>query len=334
MVAESAATGCAFIQSAATLIFGEPDIPAVSTQALLDVATLNAAIQQQLANLGVPPTVASQIPLLPADATYADVRGTLCIFDQVAGTEPARVAVEVPVADPTSNIRKLYVELAVVGPDGNPYQVGTYPAGSPACVEQPLKAAAFVEFVTFTAAQAEQIKKALNNQDFSDLKDAIKQIRFNFSQLHFQAGQFSNNCTSVSNCETGGSCINGTCISAAARHNELLSDFELIMADPKLADDPETSYHDGEYALVPYFLLDTISQDTRQRFELDPDSSVTKSIKASVVDTSTEQTLMVRVSVEIGGDNLIKVPLDQSGFVLSFQPEIVINALEVIASQL
>jgi hypothetical protein len=80
-------------------------------------------------------------------------------------------------------------------------------------------------------------------------------------------------------------------------------------------------------------LLDSISEETPQRFELDPDSGVTQKIKQTILDppkAEDDLTMGVEAFVAFKESELFNTPIEGSGFAFKMQPEITINVLKVL----
>ena len=287
--------GCAFIESAAEITVGEPDISMVDIQATVSLDQVNDAFVGSL----TPEQRAAADGLglvFDSDATLLDLRSRLCELWKLGFYQRPRLDVELtPESNP--NIRQLTFRLEV--PIAADAPVST-------CLETGFTARAIVDFVPWTADQAAEVKEQLNT-DLSTLADAVIQIRFSFSQLGFMSN-------------------------AEPLPYDLVEDFAIVFT-ADIEDDPTTIYHEGRLSLIPFFLLDTVGEDTPQRFELDPDSPVTESIKQTILEppsTDEDTSLGVEAFVAFRESELNNTPLDGCGFVVNMQPEITINALKVI----
>ena len=119
--------------------------------------------------------------------------------------------------------------------------------------------------------------------------------------------------------------------------NGPLSLVKLLLASPTVSDNPDTPFDESIFELVPFFLLDTISPETPQRFELDPDSPITDEVKDRIANPplhATNISLQVQAHLTLALDVLGGTALNGSGVRIDLQPEIVINALTVIAETL
>ena len=175
-------------------------------------------------------------------------------------------------------------------------------------------ATASMDFAPWTVEQASQIREQLNT-DLEKLEDAIVQIRFEFKRAEFIRDE------------------NGQSV----RSNEALENFSLLLGDPTIVDDPETTRDESRFELVPFFLLDSITPETPQRFELDPDSEVTATVRAQIINPPSNpesMTLRVEAVIELKNSSIESTKLEGSGVGLHLQPEIVINALRVITESL
>lgn len=287
--------GCAFIESAAEITVQEPDIQPLTFNTKVTLDQVNNALFQGLPDeerilaesLGL---------LLPPGATYISLRSTLCELWKIGILPAPRVDVTVS-GQNDETLKSLVFRLEVpIGPD---VPVAT-------CLQTGFRAQALVEFMPWTPEQAAEVKAQLNTE-LSELRDAIVQIRFKFSQIDFLRGD-----TPVT--------------------SQLIEDFSITLG-ADIPDDPTTVFDDGRLLLVPYFLLGTVSPETPQRFELDPDSPVTTHIQDSIMEppTGTEaKTLGVEALVSFKESELANMPIEASGFALTLQPEIVINVLEVL----
>ena len=313
----SAWWGCALVEAAAELPFGaEAGIPGVSQTVTMDIDRVNAVLRQ-VSGLD---EQSFQTLALPSEATFADLRDLLCEMvvngfideprleleelNETGTPEPPRDSTDEEPTDPPegSNVRGSRLLLALETPDGG------------SCNEGTVKVELSVDFVPFTAEQAASLKEKLN-QDITQLADAIVQVRFLIRNIFFQRDV-------------------GT---GPAPAPEMLSSFYIAIADPSIPDDPDTPFEDGWLELVPFFLLSTISEETPQRFELDPDSPVTQGIKDVILDpppAGDPAVLQVEAGLTIDSAQLEATPLRNSGIVLDVQPEIVINGLKVVEKQL
>jgi hypothetical protein len=292
--------GCVFVVGAAVIPFGaEAGIPGVQEDATLSVANLNAALQ---AAFNVDPLLFEQFEMATT-ATYADLRSVMCAVVEADLMDEPRLDVNLTPTEIAPNIKSVFLRLEVVV------------EGGVECLKGGLRSELRVGFIPFTAEQAESLKKKLN-QDLSDLADAIVQIRFLIKEVHFQRN-------------TG---------SGPVVANEVLADFYIAIVEPSIPNDPATPFVDGWLEIVPFFLLNTISPTTPQRFELDPDSPVTQAIKGVLLtpptDGSPPMVLIVEASAELLPDQLALTPVTDSGIKLDAQPEIVINGLKVVEKQL
>ena len=288
-------SGCAFIESAAEITVGEPDIAAVEIESTVSLDQVNQAL---LGNLSEEQKIAAESLGLAFDsgATLLDLRSRLCELWKFGFYARPRLDIELtPEDDPNLKGVKVRLEVPIAAD-----------APVAACLETGFTVRAIVEFVPWTAEQAAQVKEQLNT-DLADLGDAIVQVRFAFSRLDFMRGE-------------------------EAIPSDLLEDFAIILiAD--VEDDPTTPYDDSRLSIVPFFLLDTISEETPQRFELDPDSLVTQSIKQTILEppsANDELAMGVEAFVAFRESELNSTPIDKSGFVFKMQPEITINVLKVL----
>jgi hypothetical protein len=115
--------------------------------------------------------------------------------------------------------------------------------------------------------------------------------------------------------------------------NGALAYFHLALVEPDIIDDPRTPYADGWLELVPQFLLDSITEESPERFELDPDSPVTAKLLRVLLtppETWADYTLTVEARVELSSDELVKTPLAGSGMIIHAQPEVVVDGLALL----
>ena len=288
-------SGCAFIESAAEITVGDPDIAAIEIESTVSLDQVNQAL---LGNLSEEQKIAAEGLGLAFDsgATLLDLRSRLCELWKFGFYARPRLDVEIAKED-DPNLKNVKVRLEVPIADDAPVS---------ACLETGFTARAIVEFVPWTVEQAAQVKDQLNT-DLADLADAIVQVRFAFSRLDFMRGD-------------------------EAITSELLEDFAIILT-ADVEDDPTSIFHEGRLSIVPFFLLDTISEETPQRFELDPDSLVTQSIKQTILEppaADDDLAMGVEAFVAFRESELFNTPIDASGFVFKMQPEITINVLKVL----
>lgn len=312
MAALATPSGCAFIESAAEITLGDPDIPAVREEAQVGATTVNNAIANVIPSHltqsipGVDPSNLQQAALdflglgLAQEASWAHLRLVLCEGTKLGVLDSPSLTLPLTPLNPT-NAREMTLSITVVAPEGD----------HGACLQGSLRLFHQTRYVPFTDAQAEDIQSQLG-ATIDNLDDAIVQVRFRFYQLglvqHLASGTVDT--------------------------NHVLSDFKLVVKDESLLDDPETPFHDGEVELVPFFLLSSISQDTPQRFELDPDAAITQNLQDTIVQFQSERDFLLQVTMEVQGHALADIPLQSSGVIVDLQPEVTISALEAISNLL
>lgn len=156
-----------------------------------------------------------------------------------------------------------------------------------------------VQYQLLEETKAKEIKKILSDETSPD---AIVQIRTRFSKLKYYQKEGDKKV------ETG----------------SLFAASELGVSSVGGLDDT---------VLVKQRYLSKISEKTPQRFELDPRAPFTKATKQAVIDGKTIWIeIFQRLAVPQG--NLYRVKLGGGGVELDFQPEFVINAIEVAKGQL
>lgn len=290
-------TGCAFVEDAAQVVLDEEmGLQRVEASATLDSGQFNKALDVLL--VGLPPNEWT----LGSKATWRDVRTTLCALRDADLLEAPELEVQIPVGPGSSQMRDITMQLGVVPPtaaDGEEVPCG---AGA-------LSARMRVSFAPFAVDNLEEIQTQLGD-NLSSLIDAVRQIRFAVGKVDFV-------------CERG---------AGPEVANDMLADFHLAVVEPDIIDDPRTPFADGWLELIPFFLLDTISEETPQRFELDPDSPVTQKLKRLLrqpAETWAEQTLTMETVITIEGQAL-ETALEGSGFAFWAQPEVVVDGLEVL----
>jgi hypothetical protein len=294
LVAMLLSTGCAFIESAAEITIGDPEITAIEIESTVTLEQVNDALFGGLSEQEKIAAEALGLVLSP-DATLTNLRSSLCELWKVGSLSRPRVDVEIEKDDANLKNVKLRLEVPIAAN-----------ASVTSCYQTGFTAQAIVSFVPWTIEQAAEVKKQLNT-DLANLADAIVQVRFSFSRLDFMRGEESIT-------------------------SELLEDFEIVLT-ADVEDDPTTIFHEGRLSMVPFFLLDSISEETPQRFELDPDSGVTQKIKQTILDppkAEDDLTMGVEAFVAFKESELFKTPIEGSGFAFKMQPEITINVLKVL----
>lgn len=290
------------MESAAEITVGAPDIPDFEIEVVVTASQINSALKEDMP--AAVATIAEQQGwLLNTKATWGDLRTSLCDLEKAGYIPDAGLAISMDKPEEASDhLAKVTLTLSVTG-----YEPGK-------CKEGRLMATASMDFAPWTVEQASQIREQLNT-DLEKLEDAIVQIRFEFKRAEFIRDE------------------NGQSV----RANEVLEKFSLLLGDPTIVDDPETSRDESRFELVPFFLLDSITPQTPQRFELDPDSEVTATVRAQIIDPPSNpesMTLRVEAVIELKTSSLVSTKLEGSGVGLHLQPEIVINALKVITESL
>jgi hypothetical protein len=294
-------SGCAFVESAAEITVGAPELPPIAIDVVLTYSQVNQSIMEGLSPQAKQVLEAAGLKL-KTTSTWLDLRNTLCTLTEKEILEAPRIEIGLDTPEGANNISSLVLLLEVITSSGE------------SCKEATLASSAVLDFIPFTHAQAEKMNEQLNT-DLASLKDAIKQIRFLFSRAEFVR------------------MVNGK--SEAANH--VLTDFQLLLASPTVSDDPATPFNESAFELVPFFLLETISAETPQRFELDPDSPITDEVKERIANPplhATNISLQVQANLTLALDVLGGTALNGSGVKIDLQPEIVINALTVIAESL
>ena len=293
---------CAFVESAAEITVGAPDIPEFQIEVLVQHSQVNKALTESLPADAIA-LAEAQGWLMKPTATWLELRNTLCQLEKAGWLKSAKLEVTMDKPSTASDhISQVTLELSVVGA----------PLGK--CTRGRLRAVAYLDFAPFSIAQAEQIREQLNTE-LDDLEDAIIQIRFMFERTELVRQQ-------------GGITVGA---------NDRLQHFMLRLGAPNLEDDPETPNDESSFELVPFFLLDTISPETPQRFELDPDAAVTAEVRNQILNPpkrAADMTLRVEAIVELKDELLGATLLNGSGIALKLQPEIVINALRVLSEGL
>ncbi len=93
------AGGCAFVESAAEVTLGDPDLPRLTTEAGLTVASFNDALASLVpvpaARVAIEDYELPELPglVLPDDATWAHVRSTLCDAARVGALKTPRSSI-------------------------------------------------------------------------------------------------------------------------------------------------------------------------------------------------------------------------------------------------
>ncbi len=158
-----------------------------------------------------------------------------------------------------------------------------------------MKLEARVQIQLFDQAKADNIKKAFPGSNV----DAVVQIRTRFSQLDFyQTGEDKKQ----------------------VLISKYFSAYEMGLSSPGGGDDT---------VLLTKRYLPLIGLDKpKQRFELDPDAAFTAALKQSVF-SGKPQWVEVFQRIDVAQQDLYAIRLGGAGVKLEFQPELVINAIEV-----
>ena len=136
-------SGCAFIESAAEITVGEPDIAAVEIESTVSLDQVNQAL---LGNLSEEQKIAAESLGLAFDsgATLLDLRSRLCELWKFGFYARPRLDIELtPKDDPNLKGVKVRLEVPIAAD-----------APVAACLETGFTARAIVEFVPWTAEQA------------------------------------------------------------------------------------------------------------------------------------------------------------------------------------
>ena len=295
--------GCAFVESAAEVTVGAPDVPQVETEARLTVERVNAALRAGFdENSPDLPEVIYESALLHDGASWEDVRLVLCDAVKLGLLPLPRIDVVLEdgeASSSTENVKAAVLRLEIPVPNREMIE----------CYRNPLRAVALVDFVPFTSEQAKQVEEQLKGK--ATIDEVLVQIRFQFDRLAFERVE-------------GGDVVTA---------NGALQNFESVITDPLLSDDPETPFDEARFQLVPFFLLDSIGEETPQRFELDPDSPVTSSMRQAIAETTGSgpdaRPLRIELVAELRATELPRTRVNGSGIVVRFQPEIVISVLQL-----
>ena len=180
------------------------------------------------------------------------------------------------------------------------------PEASP-CHTADLRISTEVEFVLISDATAERLTEVYAELG-EELVNALEQIRFAFQVLHVR---FSDD-------------------EDAVDFNVGLTDFRMALIDPDIPDDPNTPWDDGTLEIVPYFLLETISRETPQRFELDADSAVTESFRRTLLDLDTEQVFRLELDLLFEREGIEDRRLSGTSLDMVTQPEVVLDTLSLL----
>lgn len=158
-----------------------------------------------------------------------------------------------------------------------------------------MKLEARVQIELLDQGRAEKIRKAFPEPTV----DAVVQIRTRFSQLDFY--------------QTGDD-------KKPALISKYFKSYELGLSSPGGGDDT---------VLLTQRYLPLIGLDKpKQRFELDPDAAFTAALKHSVF-SGKPQWVEVFQRIEVAQQDLYAIRLGGAGVKLEFQPELVVNAIEV-----
>jgi len=301
--------GCAFVESATELTYGEGTLPHIEQTSPLSSDLINSALFTLGPNLEqfLPSDAGIELPdlnslELPLQATWQDVRGVICEAHALGWLDEPAIAVSLaPELSGIDNIERVMLAIGVFSNDDI--------EADEACLDGRVKWRWEVDFIPFTESQAQTIRDNLGSS-LGDLKDAIVQLRFAFDRLGFQV---------VNDGET-------------TNANHLLSDFQLILSDPRISDQEDTPYHDGEFTLIPHFLLNTIEPGSPQRFELDPDSPVTESVKRALLDWEDIKPLRIISEGTLDSEMLGTIPLAGTQVTIALQPEVTFSILMAVES--
>jgi hypothetical protein len=242
------ASGCAFVENAATVVFGDDNLPSVEQNALMTVDEVNEALNNTSVEGGIALNVSR-------DATWADLRNTLCNAATYADIDGPKLVFDRSSGQPNIPRLDLIVEV-------------DNPSGDIPCTLGGIHISVIVEFLPFTADQATSVRDQLNN-DVSALEESILQMRFRFDALGLMVGDADDETVRNS-------------------RNELLEHFHVELTDPSIAQNDATPFDDQRYNLVPFFLLNTIGPGSPQRFDLHEDHPVTRSLKDAVLSPNNQ----------------------------------------------
>jgi len=307
------APACSFVEEAATLVLGaDQGLPSIHTSATLETRHINNAISKALEVIELPDDIdPGQIVLaleptyqLDDTATWADVRAVLCRLarDGFLDWPSLEVAVDAINEGQLHGIRMM---LEVPVTDADDYD---------ACMKGDLAGEMRGSFAPLAVTDIKAIEEQMGD-GIATLSDALVQVRFLISTFSFYRPPLGGNADD------------------ATPDNAVLNDFHLAVVEPNIIDDPRTPYADGWLELVPHFLLESISETTPQRFELDPDSPVTNKLRGLLnqpPDTWEDLVLTVEARAVMSGAELLDTPLAGSGMTIRAQPEVVIDGLQIL----
>ena len=293
---------CAFIEAAGDVEIPSDSIPhAQMALKWPSVDDLLGKPSQQSGDGQVPP---AGLPTSFQSASLAHMQGLMTIEGQ------CKVPYSMPdPVDPKSPIRNVRIEVINCGNEGRCAEQCKDDFGDPF---RGMRLGARVQFNLINAAAATQIQTTLQGQTNPDV---LAEIRLRFSKLAFMQ-DFTDPATGKT---------------SAQNIDSLFSGFELGAGSAALPGEPTPDNDDTP--IVKYRYLNSISPDTPQRFELDPTSAFSHTLRKAIIAGS-QVWIDVYLRVDVPEQNLYAVRLNGGGVDIDFQPEIVISFAKALTGAL
>lgn len=293
---------CDFLTSATDITFGEGSLPLINQETLWPSADeLSGLTEEEKQNI-------SGFPESLENSTFSHLSGALAAQGQ------CQQMAQKPNKSLSAGVKNIDFELTSCTEDDRCHE---------ACMNTKIsedgesskflgmKIENYINLTLLTAKQSKELVGQLPNKS----ADGIVQIRLEFQELEFFQG------------------------ADAKRENinRYIEDFSLSIAKGS-EDLNNLSTHNRNPDLVYIPLLDsldlpTISPSSHQRYEIDLQSDVGQYLLAQIM-AEKEVNIVLRQSYQIPRNYLFSMNVNPAGIQLIVQPEITINAIDVVSSQL